>query len=130
VSDKAKEAIGSIQKQTSDFLTDIQKNAQENNADIATMKTHANQELDSLKRASASILTTMASYQKDTEAALSKAANDVGAKLEKEIQGNKESIEVKQAIIDALGVKIEGLSTDVKKKGLELAVVQKAQPGN
>jgi len=125
IADQTKITLGDIQRQADNLVTDLQKKSKENGDEIIGIKVHAEQELDSLKNRSASIVASMGSYQRDTEAALAKAANDVGLKLEKEIQLNKGEIEKKQASIDTLGIQIEGLSANVKEKSLELSKIQK-----
>lgn len=123
--DQTRVTLTDIQQQADKQITDLQKKSKENGDEIASIRNHAEQELDLLKSRSASIAASMSSYQKDTEAALAKAANDVGLKLEKEIQFNKEAIDKKQASIDTLGLQIEGLSAKVKEKALEISKIQK-----
>lgn len=125
VADQAKASIGNIQKQTSDLLSDLQKRAKDNGNEIAAIKSQADQELDLVKKRGASTIARMNSYQEDAEAALAKAAKEVGLRIEKEIRVNTASIEAKQASIDGLGLRIEGLSAEVKKKDLEIATVRK-----
>jgi F0F1-type ATP synthase membrane subunit b/b' len=125
IAEDTKVILRDIQRQAGDLATDAQKKSKDIGSELASIRTQADAQLDLLKKSSASIVASMTGYQRETEAALARAANDVGLKLEREIQFNKDAINKKQASVDELGLKIEGLSVRVSQKDLELAKIQK-----
>jgi chromosome segregation ATPase len=123
--EETKVTLRDIQRQAGDLAADVQKKSKESGNEITNIKTQADQQLELLKKSSASIVASMSSYQRETEAALSKAATEVALKLEDKIKFNKDAINDKQASVDQLGLKIEGLSAKVSQKDLELSKIQK-----
>ena len=117
--------LGDTQRQSAKMLADVKNRANLSADEITKIKDKSEQQLDSLKESSAATIKAMSSYQRDTEAALEKAAGDVAKKIEQKIQFNTNSIEQKQAEIDGLGLQIKGLSAQVEGKKLELEKVQK-----
>lgn len=114
------------QRQSAELLADVRNRSSENSSEISKIKEESELQLRELKQRSASIITSMSAYQKDTEAALEKASNDVAEKIEQKIQFNKDAIQGKQAEIDELELQIKGLSANVSVKNLELEKIQRA----
>jgi hypothetical protein len=117
--------LGDTQRQSAELLAKVMGDSKASAVEISKIKEQSEQQLEVLKKGGAATMTSMNSYQKETEAALEKAANDVAFKIEQKIQFNKDAIEKKQADIDGLGLQIKGLSAKVEVKNLELQKIQK-----
>jgi DNA repair exonuclease SbcCD ATPase subunit len=122
---KAIQAIlGDTQRQSEQLLANVTKSASSSANEITTIKEKAEGQFELLKKNSVATIAAMNSYRRDTEAALSKAADEVAEKIEQKIRFNKKAIENKQHEIDDLGQQIKGLSAEVEVKKLELKKIQ------
>src|SRR5262252_6796175 len=78
IAEDTKVTLRDIQRQAGDLAADVQKKSKESGNEITNIKTQADQQLELLKKSGASIVASMTTYQRETEAALEKAANAVG----------------------------------------------------
>lgn len=117
--------LGDTQRQSAELLASVTKRAATSADEIADIKDKSEGQFELLKKKTVAIVTAMSGYQRDTEASLAKAADEVAVKIEQKILSNKKAIEDKQHEIDGLSQQIKGLSAEVEVKRLELAKIQK-----